>query len=82
MKKRYRLVCVAPEWPDKGSYDDLDEAIYYSDQNFEVYDTQAPEGESPWVGAYCLGDYEPAIARHVAKMMAEQAELEEDGGSR
>jgi hypothetical protein len=66
-ERRYRLICVAPEVQDRGSYDDLDEAIVNSDAHFEVYDTQAPEGESPWVGAYCQEDYDAAVARWRAK---------------
>ena len=66
---RYRLICVAPEVPDNGTYDDLDEAIVYSDANFEVYDTEAPEGESPWVGAYCTEDYEAAYQRWKEKVI-------------
>lgn len=64
---RYRLVCVAPEVPDGWSYDDIDEAIMMSDAHFEVYDTQAPEGDSPWVGAYCREDYDAAKARWLAR---------------
>lgn len=39
MTKRYRLICVAPEVPDLGSYDSLDQAIANSTPNYEVYDT-------------------------------------------
>lgn len=71
--KRYRLVCVAPEMPDNGSYDDLDEAIYHSDGNYEVYDTQAPKGESPWVGAYSMEDWQDAADRHLARLEQSRA---------
>ena len=57
--RRYRLICVAPEIPSRGSYDDLDEAIVNSDAHFEVYDTHTDR----YVGAYCQEDYDEAAAR-------------------
>jgi|ERR1039458_3350373 hypothetical protein len=49
--KRYRLICVAPEVPDAGSYDDLDEAIVAagSSPNWEIFD----EEDNQWVPMPC-----------------------------
>jgi hypothetical protein len=49
---RYRLICVAPEVPDMGSTDDLDEAIVcvgsdYYGSHFEIYDTETGRYETP-----------------------------------
>jgi predicted kinase len=66
VSKRYRLICVAPDVPDRGSYDDLDEAMANSDANFEVYDSQTRE----WLGPTCKQEYDEAVARFKAKAEA------------
>lgn len=51
--------------PDRGSYDDLDEAIANSDAHYEVYDTETRQ----WCGAYTREEYDEAVARHRRKVL-------------
>lgn len=45
--KRYQLVCVAPEVPGLGSFDDPDQAIVNCPANFDVWDSKLDVYLSP-----------------------------------
>lgn len=65
---RYRLVCVAPDVPGRGSYDDLDEAIVNSDAHYEVYDSETGR----YLGPTCREEYDEAYERWMAKLAARE----------
>lgn len=64
---RYRLICVAPGVPDRGSFDSLDEAIVNSDAHFEVYDSHTDQ----WVSPVCQEEVDAAAVRLRARCHGE-----------
>jgi nitrite reductase/ring-hydroxylating ferredoxin subunit len=58
---RYRVICVAPEVPGRGSFDLLEEARVNCDAHFEAYDMVTGEYVSPT----CIEEFE-AAARALA----------------
>lgn len=71
-QRRYEVVCVAPDVPSRGRYDDLDEAIANTDAHFEVYDREM----RTYVGPTCREEYDEAIER----LRRKRAALPHGGG--
>lgn len=69
MSKRYRLVCVAPNFPSGGEYDDPDEAILAADAYHDVYDSVTDTYISPT----CAEDVDHARLRLDAKRARREA---------
>lgn len=68
MSKRYRLICVA-DFPDLGSYDDLDEAIVNSTAHYDVWDSETGE----WLSPTCQEEMDGARERLRRKRETESA---------